>query len=102
MPVPVVHDGFRADLEAAAKIGEPIEIHVPGERIRALVLAVSDHDVLVADGQSPHFIPLIHVNRISAVPAQAPLVGRSAPVSPRARQRPVPPSALPMMACPPS
>jgi hypothetical protein len=72
MPWPVVHDGFRSDLEAAAKIGEPIEIHVPGERIRVLVLAVSDHDVLVSDGQNPHFIPLIHVNRISAVPSRAP------------------------------
>ncbi len=101
MPGPVVHDGFRSDLEAAVKIGEPIEIHVPGERIRVLVLAVSDHDVLVSDWQNPHFIPLTHVNHISAVPSRAPRT-RGSSASCRAPQGRVTPSALPMMACPPS
>ena len=62
----IIQDAYFDALDAAAKLGARVSVHLPGERLVATVVTVTGTDVLLEIANGPRFLPLAHISRVEA------------------------------------
>ena len=62
----MIQDAYFDALALAAGLGTCVSVHLPGERLTATVVTVTDSDVLLEVAGGPRFVPLAHINSVEA------------------------------------